>query len=170
MVTSSLWPRTKFKPARIAGQNGAFAELGVSFTGTPRRIEAEISSRNASASSAIGAPVSLISAPAAPGPETSAVDCASAFLACASTRRSRGTIWVSTTCAALPAVVFTAPITKPTTYSQVIDKAPSHQAIGTDATVKATLISPTTYPGSLRPRPSHTPAGSEKKMNGAVSI
>src|SRR3984957_11417137 len=170
IVISSLWPRTKARPSRIAGQNGELTALGVSFTGTPRGIDADTSSSSASASSASGAPVSLISAPAAPGPETSAVDCASAFLACASTRRARGTIWVSTTCAALPALVFTAPITNPTTYSQVIDKAPSHQAIGTDATVQATLISPTTYTGNLRTRSSHTPVGNEKKMNGAVSI
>src|ERR1700733_5062605 len=144
IATSNLWPRTKFRPSRIAGQNGALAELGVSFTGTPRRIEADISSNKASASNAIGAPVSLISAPAAPGPETSAVDCASAFLACASTSRSRGTICVSPTCAALPVVVFTAPITKPTMYSQRIDNEPSHQAIGTDAPAQATDSSPTT--------------------------
>ena len=115
IVTSSWWPRTKFRPSRIAGQNGALAALGVSVTRTPRRMVAEISSSTASASSASGAPVSLISAPAAPGPETSAVEEASAFLACASTSRSRGTICVSTICAALPAVVLTAPMMKPTT-------------------------------------------------------
>src|ERR1035438_2463739 len=109
----------------MAGHNAALVALGVSFTGTPRKIVADISNSTASASSAIGAPVSLISAPAAPGPETSAVEEASAFLACASTRRSRGTIWVSTTCAALPAVVLTAPITNPTTYSHAIDNQPN---------------------------------------------
>ncbi len=98
----------------MAGQNGRFVLLGVSRTGTPRRIDAEISSSTASASNATGAPVSLISTPAAPGPVTSAVDDANAFLACASTSRARGTIWVNTICAALPAVVFTAPITNAT--------------------------------------------------------
>jgi len=48
------------------------------------------------------------------GPVTSAVADASAFLACASTKRERGTICVNTICAALPAVVFTAPMRNPT--------------------------------------------------------
>ena len=129
MVTSRLWLRTKSRPARIGGpERRSCATLGVSFTGTPRRIVEETSNSSASASSASGAPVSLINAPAAAGPVTSAVEEASAFFACASTRRSRGTIWVSTICAALPAVVFTAPITKPTRYSQSIDSQPSHHA------------------------------------------
>jgi hypothetical protein len=55
-----------------------------------------------------------MSAPAAPGPVTSAVEEAKAFFACASTSRWRGTICVNTICAALPAVVFTAPMRKPT--------------------------------------------------------
>ena len=114
MVTNRRWPRTKFKPSRIAGQKAACLALGVSRTRVPRKIDEEMSSSTASASSAAGAPSTLMSAPAAPGPVTSAVDDASAFFACASTRRSRGTIWVSTICAALPAVVFTAPMTKPT--------------------------------------------------------
>jgi hypothetical protein len=80
--------------------------------GTPRSMVAEVSSSIAVESSANGAPVNLISAPAAPGPATSAAELASAFLACASTKRSRGTICVSTICAALPAVVLTTPITK----------------------------------------------------------
>ena len=71
----------------------------------PRRIAAEIVSSTASTSSASGAPTTLISAPARPGPATSAPDVASAFLACASTRRSRATTCVSTICAALPAIV-----------------------------------------------------------------
>ena len=77
-------------------------------------MSAETESSTAVASSATGAPVSLISAPAAPGPATSAVELASAFFACASTSRSRVTIWVSTICAALPAIVCTVPIAKPT--------------------------------------------------------
>ena len=111
----------------------------------------------------------MIKAPAAPGPVTSAVEDASAFLACASTSRSRGTICVSTICAALPAVVFTAPITKPTKYSQCIDSHPSHQASGTVATVTAIDSSPTTYTGNLRTRSSHTPVGSENSTNGTIS-
>ncbi len=114
MAMSNGCPRTKLSPSRMAGQNGRLVMLGVSRTGTPRRIEAEISSSTESASSATGAPVSLISTPAAPGPVTSAVDDANAFLACASTSRARGTIWVNTICAALPAVVFTTPITNAT--------------------------------------------------------
>src|SRR5580704_3628046 len=129
-----------------------------SLTGTPRRIDAEISNRTASATSARGAPVSLISAPAAPGPVTSAAEVASAFFACASTKRSRGTICVSTICAALPAVVFTAPIKKPTQYSQCIDNQPNHHATGTVATAHAIDNSPTTYTGNFRTRSSHTPA------------
>ena len=80
---------------------------GVRFSCTtmPRRIAAETISRTASTSSASGAPTALISAPASPGPATSAPEVASAFFACASTRRSRVTTCVSTICAALPAVV-----------------------------------------------------------------
>src|ERR1700736_617777 len=154
----------------MAGQNGAFLLLGVSLTGTPRRMEAEISSSTASANSAAGAPTNLMSAPAAPGPVTSAVDEASAFLACASTKRSRGTICVSTICAALPAVVFTAPMTNATKYSHPIDSQPNHHANGTEATVTAIDSSPTTYTGNLRTRSSHTPTGSENRTNGAISI
>jgi hypothetical protein len=69
--------------------------------------------------------------PASPGPATSAPELASAFLACASTSRSRGTTWVSTIWAAVPATVCTLPITKPTRYSQVMPSQPSHQARGT---------------------------------------
>src|SRR5277367_3954060 len=81
MVTNNLCPRTKFKPSRMADQKAGFALLGVSLTGTPRRIEAETSKRQASAKSAMGAPVILMSAPAAAGPVTSALAEASAFLA-----------------------------------------------------------------------------------------
>jgi len=153
----------------MAAQKGVCLATGFSLTGTPRNMDAEISNSTASASSANGAPVTLIRAPAAPGPATSAADVASAFLACASTKRSRGTICVSTICAALPAVVFTVPITKPTMYSQRIDSQPNHHAAGTVATVSATESSPTTYTGNLRIRSSHTPAGSEKKTNGTIS-
>ena len=100
---------------------------------------------------------------------TSAVEEASAFFACASTSRSRGTIWVSTICAALPAVVFTAPITKPTRYSQFIDSHPIHQAKGTDATVTEIDISPTMYTGNFRTRSSHTPVGNENSAKGTIS-
>src|SRR5580704_6659608 len=111
-------------------------------------MDAEIINRQASASKAIGAPVTFISAPAAAGPVTSAVAVASAFFACASTNRSRGTIWVSTICAALPAVVFTAPIRNATMYSQGMVSQPSHQASGTVATPAAIDSSPTTYTGN----------------------
>src|SRR5271163_2982733 len=150
----------------MAAQKGAGCEMGFSFTGTPRRIDADISNSNASATSARGAPVNLISAPAAPGPVTSAAEVASAFFACASTRRSRGTICVSTICAALPAVVFTAPIKNPTKYSQCIDSRPNHHATGTVATASEIDSSPTTYTGNLRTRSSHTPVGSENSTNG----
>ena len=52
----------------MAGQNGGLWALGVSLTATPRKMVEEINSSNASASSATGAPVILMSAPAAPGP------------------------------------------------------------------------------------------------------
>src|SRR3984957_13219814 len=110
MVTRSLWPRTKSKPSRMAAQNGGLTLLGVSLTGTPRRMNADVNNRQAFANRATGAPVNLIKAPAAAGPVTSAVAEASAFLACGSTRRDRGTIWGRTIWAALPAVVLTAPI------------------------------------------------------------
>jgi len=154
----------------MAAQKGVRPRMGFSLTGTPRKIDADINNRQASASSARGAPVSLISAPAAPGPVTSAAEVASAFLACASTKRSRGTIWVSTICAALPALVFTAPIKKPTKYSQCIDSQPNHHATGTVATANAIDNSPTTYTGSFRTRSSHTPVGSENSTNGTISI
>ena len=101
-------------------------------------------SRNASTSSASGAPTSLISAPAKPGPATSAPELASAFFACASTSRSRATTCVSTICAAVPAVVKMVPIRKPLTYIHGIDSQPSHQASGTPATTKASALSPAT--------------------------
>jgi hypothetical protein len=72
------------------------------------------SSRKASASSASGAPTSLIRPPARPGPATSAAELASALRACASTRRLRGTIWVRTIWAAVPDATSTQPMTKPT--------------------------------------------------------
>ena len=105
MVTSSALPRTNARPARIAGQNASRVSEACSTTRTPRRIAADAISSAASANSAAGGPTTLISAPATPGPMTSAAELASAFLAWASTRRSRGTIWVSTICAALPAIV-----------------------------------------------------------------
>src|ERR1700730_7430995 len=101
----------------MADQKAVCTALGVSLTGTPRRIDADINSRPASASNAMGALVSLIKAPAAAGPVTPAVADASAFLACASTKRERGTICVRTIWAALPAVVFTAPMRNATIYS-----------------------------------------------------
>ena len=55
-----------------------------------------------------------MSMPPSAGPATSGPLEASAFLACASTRRSRGTTWVSTTWAAVPATVCTLPSTKDT--------------------------------------------------------
>src|SRR3984885_10648587 len=124
-------------PSRMAAQKGVRVVMGFSLTGAPRRIDADTSNSIASATRASGAPVSLISAPAAPGPVTSAAEEASAFLACASTNRSRGTICVSTIWAALPADVLTVPITKPTKYSQCIDNQPNHQATGTVATANA---------------------------------
>ena len=102
-------------PARRAGQNSPATCRVPSVTRMPRRISAEIVSSTASASSANGAPTSLIRAPASPGPATSADELASAFFAWASTSRSRGTICVRTICAALPAIVYTVPIAKPTT-------------------------------------------------------
>ena len=124
----------------------------------------------ASTSSASGAPTSLISAPAAPGPATSAAELASALRACASTRRARGTTCVSTICAALPATVLTSPMIKPTAYSHGIASQPSHHAIGTLATASACSSSPAMYTGSLRTRSSHTPAGNENSANGTTSI
>ncbi len=170
MVMSSLWPRTKSKPSRMADQNGGLTLLGDSLTGTPRRMDAEIINKQAFAKSASGAPVNLINAPAAAGPVTSAVAEARAFFACASTKRERGTIWVRTICAALPAVVFTAPIRNATKYSQDMESHPSHQAIGTVATPRAIDSSPTTYTGSFLTRSSTTPVGSENKAKGTISI
>ena len=131
---------------------------------------ADSSSSTASTSSATGAPNSLISRPAKPGPATSEPEVASAFFACASTSRSRGTTWVSTICAAVPAVVATVPMRKPTTYNHVIDSQPSHHASGTLATVNAMMVSPATYTGSLRTRSSQTPLGSENSTKGATSM
>src|SRR3981189_2389879 len=154
----------------MAAQKGVRSRMGFSLTGTPRRIDADINNRQASPTSARGAPVNLIKAPAAPGPVTSAAEVASAFLACASTRRARGTICVSTICAALPAVVFTAPIRKPTTYSQRTDSQPNHQAAGAGATANAIDSAPTPYTGNLRTRSSQTPVGKENSANGTSSI
>ena len=85
-----------------------------------------------------------MSAPARPGPSTSAPEVASAFLACASTSRSRGTTCVSTICAAVPDTVCTLPTTKPIRYSQGMDSQPIHQASGTLRAHAATVSSPTT--------------------------
>ena len=136
----------------------------------PRRISAEPISSAAFTSSATGAPKALISAPARPGPATSAPELAMAFLACASTSRSRGTTCVSTICAAVPDTVCTVPMTKPTTYSQGMASQPSHQATGTLMAHSATLTSPTTYTGSLRTRSSHTPEGRLNSRKGSSSI
>jgi hypothetical protein len=147
-VTSRRWRATKRTPARRSAQNFAIGEpapLGRasgSRTGTPRRIEAENASSTASTSKASGAPTTLISTPASPGPRTSAPEPARAFLACASTRRSRGTTWVRTICAALPATVKTVPIRRPMTYSQPIVSQPAHQASGTLATARPSMHSP----------------------------
>src|ERR1700733_1307782 len=142
IVTNSLCRRTKFRPSSIAGQKARCTLLGVSLTGTPRSMEAEINNRQASANNAMGAPAILMSAPAAAGPVTSAVAEASAFFACASTRRGLGTICVNTICAALPAVVLTAPMRKATTYSQGMESQPNHHATGTVATPQAIDSSP----------------------------
>ncbi len=88
---------------------------------------------------------------------------ASAFFACASTSRSRGTICVNTICAALPAVVFTVPIDEAADIQPGIDSQPSHHASGTLATARPIEISPTTYTGSLRTRSSHTPDGQREQ-------
>src|SRR5258708_4051175 len=170
MVMSSLWPRTKSKPSRMADQNGGLTLLGVSLTGTPRRMDAEIINKQAFANRAIGAPVNLINAPAAAGPVTSAVAEASAFFACASTKRERGTICVRTICAALPAGGVTAPITNATTQSQGLESHPSHQAIGTVATPRAIDNSPKIYTGSFLTRSNTTPVGNENSAKGMISI
>ena len=52
MVTSSRCPRTKLMPSRMAAQNGVRTELEYSLTGTPRRIDADISNSAASATRA----------------------------------------------------------------------------------------------------------------------
>lgn len=93
-------------------------------------------------SSATGAPSSLISAPASPGPATSAPELARAFLAFASISRSRSTICVSTICEALPAVALTMPIVNATRQSQSMDNRPVHQANGTLAEAQASVASP----------------------------
>ena len=108
----------------------------------PRRMAADTSNSTASTSKASGAPISLISAPAAPGPATSAPDIASAFFACASTSRSRATTCVSTICAAEPAIVEIVPSKKPQAYIQPIESQPIHQANGTLATTNASVVSP----------------------------
>ena len=77
----------------------------------------------------------LISTPAKPGPATSAPELASAFLRMRLDQALARTTCVSTICAAEPATRYTVPMTKPTTYSQVIDSQPSHQASGTLATI-----------------------------------
>ena len=86
----------------------------------------------------------MISAPASPGPATSEPEVASAFFACASTSRSRGTSCVSTICAAEPAVVDTSPIAKPQQYIQVIESQPIDHASGTLPTISASAVSPAT--------------------------
>src|SRR5258707_13356795 len=118
MVTSSLWRRTKSRPSRMADQNGGLTLLGVSLTGTPRRMDAEIINKQAFAKSAIGAPVNLINAPAAAGPVTPSVGQARAIFSCASTTRARGASLGSKNCAAPPASGFPAPHKKTTKYKQ----------------------------------------------------
>ena len=59
---------TKRRPAFSSAQNSPAPAGGFSSTRMPRRIAADTSSSAASNSSAIGAPSSLISAPARPGP------------------------------------------------------------------------------------------------------
>ncbi len=77
---------------------------------------------------ASGGPASLMSAPATPGPMTSAAEVAEEFFAWASANAWRGTIWVSTICAALPAMVYSARCTKATRYSQEIEVAATIRA------------------------------------------
>src|SRR5258708_32057098 len=102
MVMSSLWPRTKSKPSRMADQNGGLTLLGVSLTGTPRRMDAEIINKQAFAKSAIGAPVNLINAPAAAGPRPPAAAGVSALFACAFPAPHTSTHLVKTTAATPP--------------------------------------------------------------------
>ena len=132
-------------------------------------MAAEASTITASTRSVSGAPSKRIKAPARPGPTTSAPEVARPLRAWASTRRSRGTTWVSTICAALPASVDTVPSMKPTTYNQVMFNQPAQAATGTLATATAMLSSPAMYTGSLRTRSSHTPPGSENSTNGTIS-
>jgi hypothetical protein len=91
---------------------------------TPRRISAEIVTSTESTSNASGAPTTLISAPAIPGPATSAPEDASAFFACASTSRSRATTCVSTICAADPATVAIVPSANAAKYIHGIASQP----------------------------------------------
>ena len=169
-TTSRRLCSTKRSPALSSGQNRLSPDGGFSPTRMPRRIRADTSSSAASNSSATGAPSSLISAPARPGPATSAPELASAFFALASTSRSRSTTCVSTTCAALPAEVLTMPMTNATTYSHVMDSWCIHHASGMLAAPSASVISPAMYTGSLRTRSSHTPDGSENSTKGSSSM
>ena len=136
----------------------------------PRRIAAETSSSSASTSSAIGAPTSRISAPARPGPATSAPDEASAFFACASTRRSRVTTCISTICAARAG----GRVDRADDEADDVQpghRQPAHQPgerhAGDDEGERASRRA--TYTGSLRTRSSQTPEGSENSTNGTIS-
>ena len=107
-------------------------------------MAADNSSSSASSNKASGAPSNFTNTPARPGPATSAPELASALRACASTSRWRGTTWVSTIWAALPANMLTAPMMKPTAYSTSMRSQPSHQVNGTASTARAMVNSPTT--------------------------
>ena len=113
MGSNALW-RTKRNPTFICCTKPWPLRCTCSVTATPRSTRAEAASSSASKTSASGAPSALMSMPPSAGPATSGPLEASAFLACASTRRSRGTTWVSTTWAAVPATVCTLPSTKDT--------------------------------------------------------
>jgi len=144
IVSSSRCVATKRMPVSRAGQNASAAVRGASRTRIPARISAETASSTALPSNVSGAPSSLISAPAAAGPAMSAAELASPLRACASTSRSRGTIWVSTICAALPDTVLTTPSRNPTTYSQAMSSQPVHHASVTLAIATASMVSPAT--------------------------
>ena len=102
IVTSSGVPRTKRRPARRSRQkcaSWARRQLLVHLDAAQDRHRRHQHQRVDAAAPA-ARPTALISAPAKPGPATSAPELASALRAWASTRRSRGTTCVSTICAA----------------------------------------------------------------------
>ena len=129
--TSTRWVRTKCSPSNNSARNERVETLGTgSSIRMPRNNTTEPTSKQASATMASGAPSKRISAPAKPGPVTSASELASAFCAWARTSWSRPTSWMSTSCAAEPATVYTQPRQKATRYINGMDKSPIHQARG----------------------------------------